>query len=130
MTIADQIKLNRKFGYTIALFLLAVAGYHFFFKHKHDWVIGLIALVLLALSLVKPVLLTPLRLFWDKLGHLLGTINTFVLLSLFYMLVLTPFGLMMRLLNKDILKLKRNNTPGTYWELSPQNEDSKMENQF
>jgi hypothetical protein len=80
--------------------------------------------------LLKPYWLTPLRIGWDKLGHVLGIINTYILLSLFYCVILTPLGLMMRLLGKDILKLKKSNSQISYWELSPTTEESKMENQF
>ena len=126
----EAIKLNKKFGYTVSIAFLVITAYHLLFKHKQDNIIGIIALVLLATTLLKPYWLTPLRLGWDKLGHVLGIFNTYVLLSLFYCLILTPLGLIMRLLGKDILKLKKSNSQSSYWELSPTTEESKMENQF
>ena len=126
----EAIKLNRKFGYTVSIALLVIAAYHLLFKHKQDNIIGIIAMVLLATTLLVPYWLTPLRLGWDKLGHVLGIINTYVLLSLFYCVILTPLGIIMRLLGKDILKLIRSNSQISYWEQSPAAEESKMENQF
>jgi hypothetical protein len=126
----EHIGLNKKFGYTVATVLLFITGCHLLISHKQDITIAIIAIVLLVVTLLKPTWLTPLRIFWDKMGHVLGIINTFLLLSLFYYLVLTPLGLMMRLLRKDILKLKRSTSQITYWEPTLQTEDSKMENQF
>jgi hypothetical protein len=66
---------------------------------------------------------------WDKIGYVLGIINTFVLLTLFYFVILTPLGLVMRLFGKDMLKLKRNKHD-TYWENTLPKTSSGMENQF
>jgi len=126
----EAIKLNRKFGYTVSIALLVITAYHLLLKHKQDNVIGIIAVMLLAITLLIPYWLTPLRLCWDKLGHVLGIINTYILLSLFYGVILTPLALIMRLLGKDILKLKRSKSQTSYWEPSPATDESKMENQF
>jgi len=126
----EAIKLNRKFGYTVSIALLAITAYYLLFKHKQDTITGIIAVLLLAVTLLIPYLLTPLRLGWDKLGHVLGIINTYVLLSLFYCVIVTPLGLIIRFLGKDILKLKRSNSQISYWEISPATDESKMENQF
>ncbi len=126
----EVIKLNRKFGYTVSIALLVITAYHLLFKHKQDNITGIIAVVLLTITLLIPYWLTPLRLGWDKLGHVLGIINTYVLLSLFYCVILTPLGQIMRMLGKDILKLKRSKSQISYWESSPATDESKMENQF
>lgn len=123
------IKLNRKFGYVVAGALLFITAFQYFFKHKHDIIIFIIAIVLLLFTLVKPIWLTPLRIVWDKIGHILGIINTYVLLSIFYLVILTPLGLVMRLFGTDILKLKLSPAKTTYWEPASADE-SKMENQF
>ena len=92
------------------------------------WILVAIAVILLLLALVKPLWLNPLRLVWDKIGHVLGIINTYILLTLFYFVILTPLSLIMRLFGKDILKLKRNKN-NTYWE-STLPKAGGMENQF
>src|SRR6185437_6519622 len=113
----ETIKQNKKFGYTVAIVLLLLAGFHIFIKHRKGWwVVFAIATALLLTALVKPALLSFLRLVWDKIGHVMGIFNTYVLLTLFYFLILTPLGLIMRLFGKDILKLKLKNKSGSYWE--------------
>ena len=126
----ETIKLNRKFGYVVAGTLLFIAVFQYVFKHKQDIIISAIAVLLLLLSLVIPKWLTPLRMVWDKIGHILGVINTYILLTIFYIFILTPLGLLMRLFGKDILKLKITPKQTTYWETAPQTGESKMENQF
>lgn len=46
-----------------------------------------------------------------RIGQVLG----FVWLSIFYLLILTPLGLLLRLAGKDLLALKRVKSLTTYW---------------
>ena len=46
-----------------------------------------------------------------------------VLLTLFFLLVLTPLGLLLRLFGQDLLKLKRNRTATTYWQPTKTNRE-------
>jgi hypothetical protein len=125
------IKQNRKFGYTVAIALLVLSVFRIFIRHKQGWWVAFaIAMVLLLFSLIKPALLNPLRLVWDKIGHVLGTINTYVLLTLFYFLILSPLGMIMRLFGKDILKTKLSPKQKSYWDATVQRADSSMTNQF
>ncbi len=127
----ELIKQNRKFGYTVAIALLVLSAFRIFIRHKQGWWVAFaIAIVLLMFSLLKPVLLNPLRLVWDKIGHVLGTINTYVLLTIFYFLILSPLGMIMRLFGKDILKIKWLKNKNTYWEVASLKEVNNMENQF
>jgi MFS family permease len=130
MSSTEAIKQNRKFGYTVAIAFLVLAAFHIFLRHHLAWRwVFAAAMVLLILAFVKPVWLTPLRLVWDKIGHVLGIINTHVLLTLFYFVILTPLSLIMRLFSKDILKLKYNKQD-TYWESALPKTGSRMEDQF
>lgn len=128
MTGNETIKQNRKFGYTVGIALLVLAALRILIKHKYGWVLPGIGVLLILLALIVPLWLNPLRLVWDKIGHVLGIINTYILLSVFYFVILTPLSLVMRLFGKDILKLKRNKN-NTYWESTP-TKTSGMENQF
>ena len=131
MTEAELKKQNRKFGYTVAIALLVLSLFDIFIKHRHNWWIGFaIAILLLLFALIKPVALNPLRLVWDKIGHLLGTINTYVLLTVFYFLILSPLGMIMRLFGKDILKVKWVKNKKSYWESAVDKVESSMTNQF
>lgn len=47
---------------------------------------------------------------WKKFAHTFGRVNTEIILFLFYFLIFTPFGLLLKLFGFDPLKrkLKRN----------------------
>jgi hypothetical protein len=127
MSSHETIKQNKKFGYLVGLSLIALAVIRLLLKHRYGWLLPGSGITLLFFTLLMPQWLTPLRWLWEKLGHVLGIINTYVLLTLVYFLVLTPLSMAMRMFGKDILKLKRNKQ-NTYWEsISP---GSGMKNQF
>ncbi len=50
-----------------------------------------------------------------------GQVMGRVLLTFFFLLVLTPLGLLLRLMGKDLLKLKRPANAATYWTESRPN---------
>lgn len=127
---AETQILNKKFGCTIAIVLLLIVGYRWYFKHQYNWILLPIAAILLILALLKPFWLNTMRLVWDKIGHVLGLINTYILLTLFYFFILSPLSLIMRLTGADILKLKLSKGQDSYWEKSPKRISNGMKNQF
>lgn len=54
-----------------------------------------------------------------QVGQIIGRI----LLTLFFFLLVTPMGLMLRLLGKDLLRLKRTPEANTYWQKAKDNRD-------
>ena len=78
------------------------------------WTGGL-AVLLLATGLLRPSLLHPLNLIWLRFGLLLhGVVNPVVMALVFYGTVL-PTGIVMRMLGKDLLRLKRQPDADSYW---------------
>jgi hypothetical protein len=59
--------------------------------------------------------LKPIYVAWMSFASLLGWINTRLLLGLFYYLVLTPIGLILRLSGKDLLQKRMNRAAESYW---------------
>jgi hypothetical protein len=73
------------------------------------------ALGISALSLACP---KPFRVFYRAgmtMSFYLGKIIGAVMLTLFFLLLLTPVGLLLRALGKDLLQLKRPVSANTYW---------------
>ena len=91
------------------------------------WAI-IIAFIFLALGLVNSKLLTPLNILWFKFGIFLGKIISPFVMGVIFFVVVTPIGLIMRILKKDLLKLKFNNK-NSYW-IEKSGPKSKMKNQF
>ena len=69
---------------------------------------------LLGLSL--PMALRPIYKVWMKFAEALGWINTRIILSVIFFLVFTPYGILARLLGKDLLDLKWKRRADSYWQ--------------
>tara|TARA_B110000003_G_C16571756_1_gene504584 strand:- start:568 stop:954 length:387 start_codon:yes stop_codon:yes gene_type:complete len=87
-----------------------------------------ISVIFLILGLLNSKILTPLNIFWFKFGIFLGKIVSPLVMVLIFFLVVTPIGLLMRLLGKDLLNLK-NNSSNSYW-IEKKDLKSSMKNQF
>ena len=117
---------NRSFGIVFFIFFLIIAVYPMFFGQEiRIWSL-IISLVFLILGLAKSRILTPLNLLWFKFGMLLGRKVSPVVMGLVFFLVVTPTGLIMRALKKDLLNLKKNSN--SYWIKDQVKTD--MKNQF
>ncbi len=93
--------------------------------------IGLV-LVILPIMAFSPVILRPVFKLWLKVGHAIGWFNTQVLLSVVFILMFIPTGLIMRLFRKDPMKRKML-AEKTYWEpyeLEGLKDKSRYERQF
>ncbi len=93
--------------------------------------IGLV-LVVLPIMAFSPIILRPVFKLWLKVAHAVGWFNTQVLLSVVFILVFIPTGLVMRLFRKDPMKRKML-TEGTYWEpyeLEGLKDKNRYERQF
>jgi hypothetical protein len=94
----------------------------------------LMALILLILPLIafSPLTLRPVFRLWLKVAHIIGKINTQILLTVIFVLIFVPAGLLMRLLGKDPMK-RKTLVGGTYWEqydLEGLKDKSRYEKQF
>jgi hypothetical protein len=98
----------------VALFALAF----YFWRHGHlPWALGAIgaAVLLPVLSFVAPSIVRPLADGWLFIGRLVGRITTPILLTIVFITVVTPLGLLLRLFGSDPLRLKRDPKASTYW---------------
>lgn len=119
--------LNRRFGLLVGGVLLLLASYRYF-RHQtvQPWLLGIgVALVLLAWLFPRG--LTLLRISWEKLGHWLGLLNTYILLTLVYVLICIPLGWLLRLLGNDPLRKKWHPKATTYWESAASRSSMKFQ---
>ena len=126
----DDIKIssNRNFGIVFFIVFLLVAVYPILKGNDiRIWSL-LISFVFLILGLINSKLLTPLNKLWFKFGLLLGKIVTPLIMGFIFFIVVTPIGILMRLLRKDLLNLKYDKKK-TYW-IEKTGPKSKMKNQF
>ena len=110
-----KISSNRSFGIVFFVFFIIVAAW-LFFKNQ-EFIIWplIIAFVFLILGLTNSKLLTPLNKAWNQFGILLGNFIAPIVMGIIFFLVVTPTGLILRLMRKDVLRLKKNKDKKTYW---------------
>jgi len=60
--------------------------------------------------------------FWMKIVFVLSWVNTRVLLFLIFYLILTPTGLILKLLRKDLLEQGISKADKSYWKIKDKNE--------
>ena len=119
---------NKSFGIVFFIFFLIVGLYPLInVEGPRIWSIVL-SVIFLVLGLNNSQILTPLNILWFKFGMLLGKVVSPIIMGLVFFLVVTPTGIIMRLLNKDLLNLKKNKT-NSYWINRPKTK-SEMKNQF
>tara|TARA_A100001011_G_C13927393_1_gene681733 strand:+ start:79 stop:459 length:381 start_codon:yes stop_codon:yes gene_type:complete len=75
----------------------------------------IVAIIFLILGIMRSRFLTPLNLAWIKFGEILGVIIAPIIMGLVYFLVVLPTGILMRVLGKDLLKLKFQKSMVSYW---------------
>ena len=123
-----KISSNRSFGVVFFIVFLLIALYPLLNNNEVRLWSLIISVLFLILGILNSKILSPLNKIWFKFGLLLGKIISPLVMGVIFFLVVTPIGLIMRLLNKDLLKLKFNKT-NTYW-IEKTEPKSKMKNQF
>jgi len=123
---------DRFFGLTFFVFFLLIALWPLLGGRPVRPVALGLSLAFLAVSFVYPVLLAPLNKLWLKFGALLHSITSPIILGIMFFLVITPIGLLMRLLGKDLLRLKFDPDAPSYWILRepPGPEKDSLHRQF
>ena len=106
---------DRKFAVVFAIFC-AIVGGSGFFAHSRHWPWWIAAALLFALAgWLRPSLVGPLNWLWLKLGLILYTVISPVVLALVFFLCITPIGFIMRLSGKDPLRLRFDAAAESYW---------------
>ena len=124
----QKINSNRSFGIVFFLVFILIALYPIINQGEvRIWSI-FISLFFLILGIMNSSILTPLNKLWFKLGIFLGKIISPMIMGIIFFIVVTPIGLFMRLLGKDLLNLKFNNDK-SYW-IQKTGLKSKMKDQF
>ena len=102
-------KTLREFGFLIGFtfpvligWLLPLIGGHSF----RTWTL-FISVPSIVLAFTKPILLLYPYRAWMKLGHILGWVNSRIILGLVFLIVLQPIAFIMRILGHDPLRTKK-----------------------
>ena len=127
--VSVKISSNRSFGFLFFVVFFVVSLWPL--KSQGDlrlWAF-ILSLVFLVLGVLNSKLLTPLNKLWFKFGILLGSIVSPIVMGAVFFIVVTPIGLIMRLLGKDLLRINKNKTISTYW-INRDKQKNSMKKQF
>lgn len=123
----------RVFGLVMAA-ACAVLGTAAWFKNPLSaWVVGLSIAggLFLILGLFWSTPLKPLNAIWLKFGDLLHRAVSPLFMSIMFYLLITPIGIILRFLGKDILSLKWDEDIQSYWITTTETEqETSMTQQF
>ena len=131
MSLSKSIKIssNRSFGFLFFVVFFVISLWPL--KSQGDlriWTLVL-SLLFLILGALNSKLLTPFNKLWFKFGILLGSIVSPIVMGAVFFIVVTPVGLIMRLLGKDLLRINKNKTLSTYW-INRDKQKNTMKKQF
>ena len=119
---------NRSFGIVFFIVFLIIGTYPMLNEGNVRFWSLIFSVIFLILGILNSEFLTPLNKIWFKFGIFLGKIFSPLIMALIFFLVVTPIGLVLRLIGKDVLNLKFNNNK-SYW-VEKRGPKSKMKNQF
>lgn len=130
---AQQVKgsSNRAFGWTFVAVFLIIGLWPLGFNAGLRWWAVIVAALVMLTTLAMPALLTIPNRLWLRFGAVLHRVVSPVVLALMFYVVITPMGLLMRALGKDLLCL-RGDPSATYWikRDPPGPKPSSMSKQF
>jgi hypothetical protein len=117
----------RKFGLVVGG-VFAALGLLFLWRHPGRTPYFLIpGGTLMLLGLVLPRALKWVYIAWMSVAFVLGFVMAHVILTLLFFLVITPMGLVARLMGKDFLSLKLDCAAKSYWIPRPPKPKSAAE---
>ena len=110
-----KIGSHRNFGIVFFIVFLVVSLWPLTYGEPIRIWSAIISLVFLILGLMNSKLLTPLNKLWFKFGTILGAIIAPIVMGVVFFLVITPIGLFMKIIGKDLLKKRYDKKKATYW---------------
>ena len=124
-----KINSNRNFGIVFFFVFLIISLWPLTNENPlRVWSI-FVAIIFLILGLMNSKLLTPLNILWFKFGKLLGFIIAPIVMGIVFFIVITPIGLFMKIIGKDLLNDKYNNKNKSYW-INREKSKGTMKQQF
>ena len=123
-----KISSNKSFGIVFAIVFFLIGLWPIIKSNDiRIWSL-IVSIIFLILGIMNSSILTPLNKIWFRFGIFLGNFIAPVVMGIIFFFVVTPIGLIMRLLGRDLIKLKKNNE-NSYW-IEKKDTESSMKKQF
>jgi hypothetical protein len=121
----------RQFGLLVGTVFTVIGLWPLVFRGEplRLWAIGIGGL-LIAFGGILPSVLAPVHRGWMWVGHILGWVNTMILLGIMFYALVTPMGLVFRLMGKDTMRQAFAESSTTYRVVRSPRPHSHMKYQF
>ncbi len=109
-----EISSNRSFGIIFFIVFLLISVWPMIDGQTVRIWSFLVSLIFLFLGILNSKILSPLNLAWVKFGEILGRFIAPIVMAIVFFLIITPIGLFMRIIGKDLLNTKFSKDR-SYW---------------
>ncbi len=115
-SLSTDVKELKKFAIILGVVLLILASLNWWREHETVAVVFIvIAIASELIAFIKPILIKPVFITLTTVAKGIGWVNTRILLSIVFYLIMTPMGFIMRLFGKDFIDQKLDKHASTYW---------------
>ena len=123
---------NRLFGLLMAGVFGIIAILHYIWIHVIQWWLIGLGFVFLIAGLIIPTCLGPVRQLWMKLGRGLAVVNTGILLTFVFAVMITPLAIFLRVFRRQPIETGISRYTSSYWHPRHSSEftSKRMERQF
>ena len=105
----------RKFAITIFAALGIIGAIIFWQKGDTGFIFLAVGLLFLFLGLIRPKLLGPIYKVWMAFALLLGFIMNHLILAFMFYVIISPIGIIKRMIKKDPLQTRLDPNTKSYW---------------
>ena len=127
--VSVKMSSNRSFGLLFFIVFLAISLWPLISQEDLRLWAFIIAIIFFVLGILNSKFLTPLNKLWMKFGIFLGSIISPFVMGVVFFMVVTPIGLIMRSIGKDLLRMKKSKSVSTYW-IDREKQNNTMKRQF
>tara|TARA_Y100001970_G_C13636848_1_gene556889 strand:+ start:170 stop:580 length:411 start_codon:yes stop_codon:yes gene_type:complete len=125
--IKTSIKDLKSFGFTMGLILSIISAALFYYNNNIFQTIAILSSVFIGFGVLLPIVLKPIYMVWMIFALIFGWIMTRVILGIVFYFIITPIGLLTRLLGEDFLGLRITNS-NSFW--NQRNSDDEMNQDY
>ncbi len=121
----------RQFGLLVGAVFAVIGLWPLVFREEplRVWTTGVGGLLMICGG-VHPFMLAPIYKGWMWVGHILGWVNTRILLGIVFYGLVTPIGIVFRLMGKDTMRQAFSESSPTYRVVRSPRPRSHMKHQF
>ncbi|MBN1492960.1 MAG: hypothetical protein JW938_02295 [Candidatus Omnitrophica bacterium] len=115
-SLSTNKKELKQFAIILGIVLLILAGLNWWREHETVAVLfSVIAVASELIAFIKPILIRPVFIVLTTIAKGIGWLNTRLLLSVVFYVLMAPIGIILRLIRKDVIGQRLDNKASSYW---------------